>query len=175
MNEKKEAHIGLRPMSETDLLLVLGWRNHPLVRKHMFLQHEINFDEHLCWFNTASVDESRRLLIFEVDSVPLGYVNFSLNDVDEAVWGFYIAPDAPKGTGRLLGKAALNYVFGPLGIKCLWGNVLSTNVASQNFHIRQGFNLENTLTSKTNETPNSSEVKRYFLTRRAWLDSKGGD
>jgi len=173
MNEKQDVHVGLRPMSEADLLLVLGWRNHPQVRDHMFLQHEINFDEHLCWFNTASVDESRRLLIFEVDSVPLGYVNFSLGDLDEAVWGFYIAPDAPKGTGRLLGKTALDYVFGPLGIKCLWGNVLSTNVASQNFHIRLGFTLENTLTSSSTDTAKASEVKRYMLTVRAWVDVRG--
>ena len=158
----------LRPMLAADLDMVLTWRNHPDVRRHMYNQGEISREEHTRWFEEASHDPQRHLLILEVDTEPRAYVNFRCNQRAEATWGFYAAPLAPKGTGRLLGGAALGYAFRTLGLSRLWGEVLNDNVASQNFHLRQGFKLESILPQKPGEGPGMVNVHRYVLTREDW-------
>lgn len=65
----------LRPMVSEDLQRVLAWRNHESVRRYMYTQHEIALHEHSQWFERASKDANRHLLIFEVDGVPFGFIN----------------------------------------------------------------------------------------------------
>lgn len=136
----------LREMSLDDLELVLTWRNHPSLRRNMYTQHEISIKEHRQWFEDVSKDPKRHLLIFESESVQLGFVNvkeYSARGVAE--WGFYTAPDAPIGTGRQLGSAVLEFVF--LKMKChrLYGQVLRFNERSIHFHKILGFKQEGIL------------------------------
>lgn len=135
-----------RKMQESDLAMVLSWRNDPSVRQHMLTQHEISLEEHTNWFAQASKDPTRRLLIVEEEKQPLGYVQFSnIQSGVSADWGFYAVPGAPKGSGRKLGLAALAYAFEDLGIRKVYGQVLTTNLASIAFHESLGFEREDFL------------------------------
>ncbi|MCE1115137.1 MULTISPECIES: UDP-4-amino-4,6-dideoxy-N-acetyl-beta-L-altrosamine N-acetyltransferase [Pseudomonas] len=136
----------LRPMVDADLERVLMWRNHPEVRRYMYTQHEITLEEHARWFAKASRDSARHLLVFECDDTPLGFV--SIHETGRggvADWGFYASADAPQGTGRLLGQAALRYAFGEAKLHKLCGQVLDYNVRSIRFHERLGFSQEGVL------------------------------
>lgn len=136
----------IRPMVHADLELVLAWRNHPEVRRYMYTQHEITFDEHQRWFENAKADSKKHLLIFEVAQQPLGFVHFTeTGSGGIAEWGFYIAPNAPKGTGRQLGSAALSYAFTQLELHKVCGRVLAYNERSINFHLALGFQQEGIL------------------------------
>jgi UDP-4-amino-4,6-dideoxy-N-acetyl-beta-L-altrosamine N-acetyltransferase len=165
--------VRLRPMTDADLKLVLTWRNHPDVYQHMYTRNKISFEEHLRWFGGASVDPTRHLLILEVDAMPRGYVNFRCHVTRAAVWGFYLAPDATKGTGRLLGEVATSYAFGVLGLETIWGEVLPDNLASQKFHQRHGFVLESILTANITGDHKVGNVHRYLLTKDNWLKRQG--
>ncbi len=136
----------IRKVSEDDLPMVLSWRNHADVRRHMFTQHEISLDEHRDWFVKANKDPSRYLLIVEEAKQAIGYVQFS-NVEDDGVgdWGFYARPDAPKGTGLKLGVMALNHAFGPLKLHKVCGQAIAGNQVSIAFHQRLGFTLEGVL------------------------------
>ena len=95
----------IRSVCSDDLELLLSWRNHPGTRRFMFNQKVITMLEHQQWFEHALQQEDRQLLIYEVAGVPLGYMNFTnavANGVSE--WGFYVAPDAPKGSGTSMGR-----------------------------------------------------------------------
>ncbi|WP_309109535.1 UDP-4-amino-4,6-dideoxy-N-acetyl-beta-L-altrosamine N-acetyltransferase [Pseudomonas sp. Q2-TVG4-2] len=136
----------LRRMGTADLERVLAWRNHPDVRRYMYTQHEISLDEHTRWFTKASQDPKRHLMVFEGDAVPLGFIN--IQEVAAggiADWGFYAAPDAPPGTGRLLGQAALIYAFTEAGLHKLCGQALAYNERSISFHQNMGFKQEGIL------------------------------
>jgi len=136
----------IRKVTEQDLPMVLAWRNNADVRRHMFTQHEISLDEHQNWFAIASQDPSRSLLIVEEAKQAIGYVQFSkVKDGGIADWGFYVRPNAPKGTGRKLGAMALNHAFGPLKLHKVCGQAIASNQASINFHQRLGFALEGVL------------------------------
>lgn len=136
----------IRPMTQSDLEQILAWRNDPEVRRYMYTQHEISLDEHTRWFERASQDASRHLLVFESDGVPLGFINIhQITTGGVADWGFYAAPDAPKGTGRQLGQAVQHYVFVQAGLHKLCGQALAYNERSIRFHQNLGFRHEGIL------------------------------
>ena len=136
----------LRPMSEADLEQVLEWRNHPDVRRYMYTTHEIGLEEHRQWFSNAKSNPDIHLMIFEHDGQASGFVSVSSTRCHEvADWGFYLAPDAPKGAGRALGKQALTYAFGELGLHKVCGQALGFNERSFHFHTALGFTEEGRL------------------------------
>ena len=136
----------VRPMTHADLARVLVWRNHPEVRRYMYTQHEITLAEHQRWFERCATDSKKHLLVFEANQQPMGFVNFNESESGGiADWGFYAAPDAPKGIGRQLGSTALNYAFNQLRLHKICGQALAYNQRSVKFHQAQGFQQEGVL------------------------------
>lgn len=159
----------LRPMNADDLDQVLTWRNHPDIRQYMFTRHEISMDEHKRWFERASQDSSRHLLIFENESESLGFVNIHLIDAGGiADWGFYVAPDAPKGTGRQLGQTVLEFVFKSAGLHKLCGQALAYNQRSIRFHQNLGFQQEGILRQQHFDGQNYHDVMCFGLLASEW-------
>lgn len=159
----------IRPMTQADLSTVLAWRNHPEVRRYMYTQHEISLDEHCRWFERASKDQKRHLLIYEDDLTPLGFINIheiALGGI--ADWGFYAAPDAPKGTGRALGKAALSYAFIELGLHKLCGQAIAFNERSVRFHQALGFMQEGVLRQQYFDGQHYHDVLCFGLLAHEW-------
>jgi UDP-4-amino-4,6-dideoxy-N-acetyl-beta-L-altrosamine N-acetyltransferase len=112
----------------------------------MFNQKKIVPEEHRSWFERVSLDSRRQQLIFEINSVPSGAINFSLHDTATvADWGFYLAPDAAKGSGRQLGLVGLDYAFDKLDLHKVCGEALVFNDRSINFHLSLGFKKEGVL------------------------------
>lgn len=133
-------------MTSADLPLVYEWRNHWDVRRYMYTQHFISTEEHQRWYENASQDPKRHLLLFELNSAPLGFINFhevALGGI--ADWGFYLAPNANKGAGRRLAHSAFEYAFNQIKFHKLCGQVLAYNERSIRFHRSIGFLEEGTL------------------------------
>lgn len=165
----------VRPMERRDLEIVLSWRNHPEVRNYMLTQHEISPDEHQAWFERASRNLSRSLLIVEEADAPLGFVNFSgVKPGGVSDWGFYAVPGAPRGTGRKLGQAALSYAFGPLMLHKVCGQALDYNEASMHFHENLGFLREGVLRQQALVNAQYHDVVCFGLLRGEWLSRPKG-
>jgi len=160
-------------MKPEDLEQVLAWRNHPDVRRFMYTQHEISLDEHLRWFERASVDASRHLLIFEREGEALGFI--SLHEIAAggiADWGFYAAPDAPKGTGRQLGEHSLAYAFDHLAMHKVCGQALAFNERSIQFHQKLGFRQEGLLREQHFGCDRYHDVVCFGLLASEWKTIK---
>lgn len=159
----------LRTMTTEDLERVLAWRNHPDIRRYMYTQHEISPEEHHRWFEKASLDPSRRLLVFELDGVPCGYVQFSgVAAGGIADWGFYVSPEAEKGTGRALGYTALDHAFQELALHKVFGQALAFNERSIAFHISLGFSREGVLRDQHFDGKRYHDVICFGLLRNEW-------
>jgi UDP-4-amino-4,6-dideoxy-N-acetyl-beta-L-altrosamine N-acetyltransferase len=159
-------------MTEADLPVVLSWRNHPEIRRFMYTQHEISQEEHLRWFAEASGAADRRLFIFEVDESPLGFVSLSVaRDRQSAKWGFYVAPGAPKGSGRSLGQAAVYHAFSTLRLHKLCGEALSHNERSIRLHRHLGFKEEGILREQHFDGDAYRDIICFGLLSREWLKS----
>lgn len=136
----------MRPMTHADLELVLSWRNHSDVRRYMFTSSEISPEEHSRWFERVSSDPRRHPLIFEMSNAPLGFINFAQTPTGHAAdWGFYLSPEAPKGTGAYLGAAALEWAFKRIAVHKVCGQALAFNESSLRFHQSHGFRQEGVL------------------------------
>ena len=156
-------------MRASDLDLVLAWRNHPEVRRHMHHQQEITPAEHLGWFSHESSNGAIHLLILEVNGVPSGYVKLAELGTGSAEWGFYAAPDASRGTGSILADAALSHAFGKLGVRDVMGHVLASNERSIALHAKMGFVREGCSTTRLDDdTPLSTICFRLVAER--WKD-----
>lgn len=135
--------IEVRSMIESDLAYVRAWRNNADVRRFMLTQHEITAIEHNAWFEQASRDQTRALLIIEECNLPIGCVIFSnVKKNSIADWSFYSAPESPAGTGRRICCSALDFAFNELEIGKVVGQVLEFNVASIRIHQYLGFKQE---------------------------------
>jgi UDP-4-amino-4,6-dideoxy-N-acetyl-beta-L-altrosamine N-acetyltransferase len=160
----------IRPMRTDDLSLVLHWRNHPDIRSYMYSQHEIDETEHRNWFERTSDDPSKHILIFESNNQPAGFVQFRHLLQDRvAEWGFYADPNAPKGTGRELGKSALNYAFVHINLHKVCGQALAFNERSIKFHDAMGFRIEGTLRDQHFDGNYYHDVICFGLLKADWL------
>lgn len=159
----------LRPMDVNDLHLVRAWRNHPDIRQAMYSQHEISSSEHARWYENASKDPKRHLLLFEINAQPLGYINIHEQaSIGIADWGFYTAPSAPKGTGRALGHAAKHYAFSIKKLHKLCGQALASNERSIRFHLRLGFQHEGTLRQQHFDGHQYQDIFCFGLLASQW-------
>lgn len=164
----------LRPLRRDDLDLVRQWRNHTDVRRFMYTQHEIDAEEHHAWYERVQHDESRYLLIFEPNGWPTGFINFHVVDskARRAEWGFYLAPDAPQGSGRELGLIALEYAFENLGVHKVCGEAIAYNMRSIRFHERLGFTHEATLRDHHFDGDTYHDVIGFGLLVTDWSEIK---
>lgn len=159
----------IRTMQVSDLDHVLAWRNEPQVRNMMYTRHEISVEEHHRWFEAASRDDSRYLLIFELDSTACGFINLSrLRNSPVAEWGFYLAPDAPRGTGRKMGVAVLDHAFDELGIHKVCGEAIAFNERSIRYHESLGFVREGVLRQQFFDGMGYHDVHCFGLLRDEW-------
>jgi UDP-4-amino-4,6-dideoxy-N-acetyl-beta-L-altrosamine N-acetyltransferase len=167
----------LRPMTVADLPSVLALRNHAEVRRYMLTQHEISTKEHWSWFDRASQNANVDLLVWEMDDRCCGFVQFKeTNYPGVAEWGFYVAPDAPKGTGRKLGLAALAHAFQKNSLYKICGQALLWNVPSIEFHKSLGFTLEGILRNQHFDGVNHHDMICFGLLKQEWacIESEEG-
>ncbi|MGC8697051.1 MAG: UDP-4-amino-4,6-dideoxy-N-acetyl-beta-L-altrosamine N-acetyltransferase [Halothiobacillus sp.] len=163
-------HDRVRMMQASDLARVLGWRNHPDVRRFMYSQHEISPQEHQAWFNQHQQNPAKTMLIFEAAGVPQGFVQFTRRTGESPIadWGFYIAPDAPKGTGRRMGLAALSFAFNELNLHKVCGEAFGYNAASIGFHQAMGFVQEGERRARYFDGTAYHSVILFGLLKSAW-------
>lgn len=158
-------------MQAADLDCVLAWRNHPQVSSFMLSQQRISMDEHRAWFERACADRHRRLLIVETDDSRLGFVQFhGVEPGGVSDWGFYAAPDAPKGSGRMLGRAALGYAFDALELHKVCGQALAFNEASIRLHLALGFQREGTLRDQHHCGDGYHDLILFGLISNEWTE-----
>ncbi|MEW5797256.1 MAG: UDP-4-amino-4,6-dideoxy-N-acetyl-beta-L-altrosamine N-acetyltransferase [Candidatus Zixiibacteriota bacterium] len=165
----------LRPMAETDLDLVLSWRNQERIRRAMYTDHVISLDEHRAWFKRVSEDKSRLHFVFECDCRPVGVVN--VVDIDwthsRCVWGFYIGDEsAPRGAGTAMGYLALEFIFEKLGLHKVVGEALADNEASICYHERLGFARERCLVDHICKGRAFFDVITFGLLNSDWYKVK---
>src|SRR6056297_1146130 len=117
----------LRPVKETDLDMILAWRNAPEVRQNMYTTHVISSEEHRLWWNKMNSDESVRLLLLEDEGRPIGFISFTnyTGSGGCATWAFYSGDSSKKGIGSMMEQAALEYAFEELKVYRLECEVLS--------------------------------------------------
>jgi UDP-4-amino-4,6-dideoxy-N-acetyl-beta-L-altrosamine N-acetyltransferase len=135
----------------------------------MYTDREISPQEHAQWYEHASQDNMRSLLIFECDKRAQGFVNLHrVADWGLGEWGFYAAPGAIRGTGRALGEAALDYAFNTLQLHKICGEVIANNIRSLRLHEMLGFQREGILREQHFDGKKHWDVHCFGLLANEW-------
>ena len=165
----------LRPLQQSDLPLILPWRNEKAVREASFNQHLITEEEHLAWFCALTEDNTRSCLLYSDDqNQPSGVVSFSEIDLhlESALWGFYTKPSSPAGTGLCMLIAAADHAFNKLALHTIRAEVLVNNERSINLHHRLGFQQKGVLRTHQLKSGQETEVIGFKLTFADWQEKR---
>jgi len=170
MPRREDYH--LRPIEETDLSMVLRWRNSARIRENMYTDHEISMDEHRAWFDRLRKESEPLFLIFEFRGKPIGVVHVTQIDRhnNRSYWGFYIGdPEATRGSGTALGYFGLNYIFEVLKIRKLCAEAFAFNSASLKFHKRLGFIEEGRMVKHVLKNGRYEDIVSFALFKEDWI------
>jgi len=161
------AEHSIRLVTESDLPMILDWRNNPKIRIHMYNSHIITWTEHERWFRQSKYDDSITLLLYQHHGLPQGFINFT--DVSgtngEGIWGFYLSPHCKLKLGKAMGKMAISYGFSYKKYNKIWGEVLKDNIPSQKYHQSLGFVYH----GLCQPAKSDFEVYRYLLDHERFL------
>jgi RimJ/RimL family protein N-acetyltransferase len=147
INQGSRGRKVLRTATDGDVDIIRILRNQEPNREVSINAHEISADEHAGWWAKASVDPTRRVLIYERDGVTAGVVNFFDLEVDAktGAWGFFLDAEGLAERGETLPawievmKDATNYAFDELGLDELHGEVLEHNAVVRQMNRRFRF------------------------------------
>ena len=162
----------VRPADASDRERIWRWRNDHTIRAYMFNTGEIPWDEHVAWFERTLADQRKHALVFEREGQAAGFAcihEFSNGMLAE--WGFYKAPDAPGGTGKMLGAATLRYAFEALNLHKIHAQVLLFNQRSVDLHKALGFVQEGVLRDQHFDGRAYYDVCCFGIRRAEWAGS----
>ncbi|WP_274654171.1 UDP-4-amino-4,6-dideoxy-N-acetyl-beta-L-altrosamine N-acetyltransferase [Paenibacillus humicola] len=161
----------IRALLEPDLPTVLNWRNSERIRRTMYSDERITWENHAAWFERLQGDPSRRFYIVEWKGRPVGTVNFTGIDNKHRTcdWGIYLGEtDVPRGSGTALGLLGLETAFERLQIRKVCAEVLAFNEASLRFHRRLGFEQEGRLRRHVWKNDHDEDVCLFAFFSDQW-------
>ena len=163
-------NLKLRPMDETDLEMVLKWRNSDEVRQYMLSNAIIEPETHLNWFKKNSTDYTVELFIAEYETIPIGVV--SITDIDSknqtCTWGMYIGESfRNSGIGVLMQIRAIDRMVNIHNIRKIWGQALSSNRIIK-MHEQFGFRKEGILELHIERNGNFEDILLVALFANQW-------
>ena len=170
MTDELKKQSRLRPMIDADLESVLSLRNHDDIRRYMLTKHKISIEEHSHWFERALQNPGIELLVLDITGNCCGFVQFKETNFHGVLdWGFYVAPDAPKGLGSVLGQAAIKHAFKKENIYKICGQALDWNKPSVEFHKSLGFMQEGILRDQYFDIGVYHNLICFGLLKREWI------
>jgi len=171
----KWTDFGLRKINNNDLSLILEWRNSERIRKNMYTEHIISWEEHKAWYERLQEVMEDIYLVFEYKNIPIGLVYFT--DIDNyngtSFWGFYIGDcSAPRVSGAIMGFLGAEYAFSKINIRKLCGETFASNEGGKNFHIRLGFKEEGYFVKHVFKKEKYENVFRFALFSDEWHEKR---
>lgn len=137
--------IEIRTATADDSERLFVWRNHPAIRAVSRNADPIERMDHEHWLTSVLSDQSRCLLIGELDGAPVGVVRFDIHN-HEAEVSIYLVPDVNNsGCGRgLLQSAEVWMKKNRREVNTLRAQVLGANERSHHLFLAAGYEVEAT-------------------------------
>lgn len=170
----KDNHAALRGIEDEDLELILQWRNSERIRSCMFTDRIITIEEHRRWYSSLKENNAVEYLVFEYGNTPIGLTYFTEIDHTnlKCCWGFYIGSEqSPPGSGSRMARLSIDYAFGKMNIRKLYGMVFAFNTPSVNLFKKMGFRQEACYREHLLKNGKFEDVIVFALLNREWANS----
>lgn len=142
-NEVKNVElINFTDLSAKEKKSVLEWRNHAEIKKWMYNQNDISWQEHLNFIDFLRSCDSKRYLVVKSNDIYFGVIDFI--DIDfikkEAFFGIYANPfEKLHGMGKTLLQSGIKYAFDILKLEKLKLEVFADNEKALHLYKKYGF------------------------------------
>lgn len=156
--------VKLRSVEETDLSILVEWRNRPEIWQCFFNKFPLTYSGQMKWYRALLEDRQRLLLMIEAFDVPhpVGTIGFDridhVNQVAE-YGNFLIGHEQSRGFGFAEEALTLllGYGFNRLNLNRVFLHVQADNVRALEFYNRCGFREE-------------GRLREAFFDRGAFMD-----
>lgn len=160
----------LRDIKESELDIMLAWRNEPKVRSNMYTQHVISPNEHYSWWEKTKIRQDQKYYMYECVGQPCGIASFNNLDLKNrnSAWAFYTSPSAPMGSGYKMEFLMLDMAFNNLNLHKLYCEVLEFNKPVIALHHKFGFETEGVLKEQHLINGDFVNVHRLAIFKKEW-------
>jgi UDP-4-amino-4,6-dideoxy-N-acetyl-beta-L-altrosamine N-acetyltransferase len=162
-------------VSSNEIDLIYEWRNADHVRPFMMHSEFIELADHYKWYERCRNDQNKILKLCLYRDKPIGLVQFSIDEKNKICeWGFYIGEkNSPRGSGRIMGLLALDFIFQEVGLRKVCAHVLDYNEKSLSYHKKLGFHEEGRLLKQIFKKNEYVDVVLFGLLKENWELSRG--
>ena len=120
--------------------MILKWRNHPDIRKWMYNQDEIKFEEHLNFIDSLKLRKDKLYFLVKKEDEFIGVIDFLDLDKKEIFYGIYSNPNSKiMGVGRILNEISIDFAFNSLKAHKLKLEVFEDNIQVRNLYKKYKF------------------------------------
>lgn len=176
MSENIVKLLKIYTLSESDLIKIKEIRMQQSVRKWMYTDHDISYEEHFEWINRLKNDSSQKVFaILNSHDEPIGVISVSKIDYihKKAEWAYYLSEKSHGGLGAILEFYFLEYVFNNHDIDKLNCEVIEGNDSVVKLHKKFLFKQEGFRESNIIKDDKRIGVHLLGLTREIWRDGRG--
>lgn len=107
--------------------MILKWRNHPDIRKWMYNQDEIKFEEHLNFIDSLKLRKDKLYFLVKKEDDFIGVIDFTqLVNKESVHMGIYSNPNI-NGNGKILLNKIIDYSFNNLKVERIFSEGLMEN------------------------------------------------
>ena len=119
--------------------MILKWRNHPDIRKWMYNQDEIKFEEHLNFIDSLKLRKDKLYFLVKKEDDFIGVIDFTqLVNKESVHMGIYSNPNI-NGNGKILLNKIIDYSFNNLKVKRVFSEVFAENDKAYNLYKKFNF------------------------------------
>ena len=114
--------------------MILKWRNHPDIRKWMYNQDEIKFEEHLNFIDSLKLRKDKLYFLVKKEDDFIGVIDFTqLVNKESVHMSIYSNPNI-NGNGKILLNKIIDYSFNNLKVKRVFSEVFAENDKAYNLY-----------------------------------------
>ncbi len=122
--------VAIRPVTEADAALIVGWRGRDDVHCWLFAEERPTIEAHIQWFRSV---KEREEFVIVWRGAPVGTCGLANVRVESgsAEYGIMLGEPVARGKGVALraGRLLLARAFGPLGRSVVWAERFADNYA----------------------------------------------
>lgn len=173
--------VGLRPVEEQDLPLLVRWRNDPRTRANFLTPCLLSLGSQKKWYEGLSKDPTRiQFMIVRLeDNKPIGTIGLSRIDYrnQSAENGPLLIDPSERDRGLALDAArtTVRYIFKELNLHRITLQVYAFNTASLRMVMRVGMRQEGVLRKAAFVNGEFQDVILLGLLREEWQDEGPGE
>ena len=139
--------INFTDLSLDEKKMILEWRKHPNIKKWMYTQEDISWENHLKFIDSLTSNKDKLYFVLKENEEYIGVIDFYNFKDNSCDIGLYQNPNL-KGRGQDIVNEICKYAFSCLNLKNIFAEVIISNTKAYDLYHQFGFQIVKKLNVK---------------------------